>query len=146
MIRLIADFGMLVIFVSAYVVALDFPFRSARYPLVICSIGACLALASLVRDVIVTVRPATTGASAVAEDHAWDAVRALKMSIALLTLVPCVGIFGMLLGTVLWLPLMLHFVAGMRWHMAVLDTAIVAALLFVVDHTGLAALPRGYLM
>lgn len=140
--RLAADAGMLCVFSAAYIVALDFPFRSARYPLVVCAIGICLAAANLIRDAVEACRRPEAGHLS----NPSQSVRALGMSIALLMLVASVAAFGMLAGTAIWLPLMLRFAAGIRWPVALLDGVLVVVFLFLLEHVGLGSLPSGLLL
>ena len=138
--RLTTDVGLIVLFAAAYAMALDFPFRSARYPLVICAAGFMLAVANLIRDVILARQAAAPA------EGAGAGRGTVVAALSLLALLPCVGLFGMALGAALWLPLMLHFQAGMSWRTALVDTAVVVAFLVLIDRTGIGALPSGLLI
>lgn len=132
---------LLLLFASAYIVALDFPERSARYPLVICAIGALLATANIVLEMIRGPRAAPPGS----EDGPLTRSAVMILSATALS-VPVVGLLGLVVGSALWLPLFLRYFAGMRWSFAILDGLAVAVLLYGLEWLGIGFMPPGLLL
>jgi hypothetical protein len=125
-------------FAGAFVMALDFPPRSARYPLAISAFGVLISALNLATDAAAVLR-------GTAQKGAGLPAGGLRTLSLLLLVLPSVALFGVLGAAALWLPAFLILAAGMRWPFALLDGAVVCAAFLLVEATDLGALPRGLL-
>lgn len=136
------DLVLLAAFGGGFWVALDFPLRSARYPLTICALGVLIALVSTARDVL-RLRRAAAG------ETGRDGPRLSRRALVTLGLMPLLLVLavplGLLWGAVVWLAIFLRLAARMSWPLAALDALLAGAALYAIEWSGLGELPPGLL-
>lgn len=138
--RIGMDIFLLAVFVGGFIVALDFPERSARYPLVMCATGALIAFIKTVRDLIHMRRFPLAPAARLSSTERFSSQAIMTMGLIVLLFALALPL-GLLWGGLIWLPIFLRLVAGLSWRMVVLDTIIAGSALFAIEQFGLGDLP-----